>query len=211
MGWDLNLLLSYFLTQFPAEILSCPRNHIMPPILPRSVSANAEKLKEFFVYYPDFPKKGIQFWDIFALYSNPEAVCLLNLVLAGYAEVMKGEIDVVVGIEARGFLFGPTLANLLNCTFVPVRKKGKLPGKIRQKTYTLEYGSDTIEIQENSLKAGQRVLVVDDCIATGGTLNASCNLVEEIGAKVVDCLVIYEIPELKGSEKISYPITQLCS
>lgn len=79
--------------------------------------------------------------DIFALYSNPEALPLLNVVLAGYAELMKDEIDVVVGIEARGFLLGPTLANLLNCTFVPARKKGKLPGSTRQKTYALEYGT----------------------------------------------------------------------
>ena len=79
--------------------------------------------------------------DVFALYSNPQALCLLSRILSGYAEVKKGEIDAVVGIEARGFLFGPTLAGLLNCSFVPVRKKGKLPGNIRQKTYSLEYGT----------------------------------------------------------------------
>ncbi|KAK7595098.1 hypothetical protein V9T40_001531 [Parthenolecanium corni] len=178
--------------------------------LPKEAQEAAKKLPKYFVFYPDFPKPGINFWDVFSLLKNREAFDLFNTVLAGYAKVMTGKVDVVVGIEARGFLFGPLLANYLGCSFVPVRKKGKLPGKTKAITYTIEYGSDTMEIQDDSVQSGQKVLIVDDCLATGGTLSATCELIISLGAEIVDCLVIYRIPDVPESGNIPASVTTLC-
>ncbi|WAR13043.1 APT-like protein [Mya arenaria] len=141
------------------------------------------------------------------------------------AEVFKGLIDVlvedirsrcpgvevIVGLDSRGFLFGPMVAVALGVAFVPVRKKGKLPGETFAVEYTLEYGTDRCEVQKNSIQAGQKVVIVDDLLATGGTMDAACRLMEAAGAEVLSCLVIIEIPVLKGRDKIKYPIISYIS
>lgn len=112
------------------------------------------------------------------------------------------KIDAIIGLDARGFLFGFALAAELKLPFVPIRKKGKLPGKCLSYEYTLEYGKGILELQENSLKADQNVLIVDDLLATGGTLNAACQLIKEVGANIVDILVIMELLSLNGRSNI---------
>lgn len=111
-------------------------------------------------------------------------------------------MDVVCGLEARGFLFGFQIAADLGVAFVPVRKKGKLPGELYSVEYALEYGTDKFEIQKNSIKAGQKVLIVDDLLATGGTMDAACRLIEKCGGQVAECLVVIELTGLKGREKL---------
>nr|CAD7398257.1 unnamed protein product [Timema poppensis] len=117
--------------------------------------------------YPDFPKPGILFRDIFSIFNNPKAAKTLDSVLLRYVRKIVPQTDVVVALESRGFLFGPTLALELGVSFVPVRKKGKLPGTVYQKSFALEYGTDILEIQASSIQLGQKVLIVDDLIATG--------------------------------------------
>ncbi|XKL64350.1 hypothetical protein PGB90_004436 [Kerria lacca] len=182
----------------------------MLQVLPEKVTVAAKELKKHFVTYPDFPKKGINFWDVFALFRKREAFDLLNDMLSGYAELFQNKVDVVVGIESRGFLIGTLLANLLNCAFVPIRKKGKLPGKTKEVSYTIEYGMDVMEIQEESIKSGQQVLIIDDCLATGGTICAAFELVKKLGANVLDCVVIYNIPELDEKKDVIECVTTLC-
>lgn len=148
----------------------------------------------------DFPKPGIIFKDITPLLANPEAhkQCLNALLdLIG-----NQKIDKVVGMESRGFLFGTQIANALNAGFVPVRKPGKLPYKTLSQTYQLEYGTDTLEIHEDAIKKGERVLIHDDVLATGGTAKATCELVEKLGGEIVQCNFIMQISFLKGSEKL---------
>ena len=157
---------------------------------------------------PDWPKKGIMFRDITTLLKDPE----------GFQEVIKRfvdhyqdqNIDVVAGIESRGFIIGGALAHELNIGFVPIRKKGKLPAEIEGIDYDLEYGTDRIEIHKDAITAGQNVLLIDDLIATGGTAFASCKLIEKIGGKIAGCGFIIDLPDLKGKEKIKqYPFFTL--
>jgi adenine phosphoribosyltransferase len=116
------------------------------------------------------------------------------------------KIDIVAGIESRGFIIGGILAEKLNASFVPIRKKGKLPAETVKQEYSLEYGTDVIEIHQDAIKQGQNVLVIDDLIATGGTLDASCKLIEKLGGVIIDTAFIIELPELKAREKTNYPI-----
>jgi len=149
---------------------------------------------------PHWPKKGIMFKDITTLIKDPEG--LRETIDLLYERYKDKEIDKVVGIEARGFIFGAPLAYLLGCGFVPVRKPGKLPAECVSEEYTLEYGTDKIEIHKDAISKGNRVLIVDDLIATAGTANAACKLVKKLGGKLVECAFIVELVDLKGREKL---------
>jgi adenine phosphoribosyltransferase len=150
---------------------------------------------------PDFPKKGIMFRDITTLLENPNAFKLACDEF--YGRYKDTQVDVVVGVESRGFIFGSVLAYLLSASFVPVRKPGKLPYKKIREEYELEYGKDCVEIHADAIKKGQRVLIVDDLVATGGTVAAAIKLVEKLGGKVIECCFVVELPELKGREMLS--------
>lgn len=145
---------------------------------------------------PDFPVKGIQFKDITTLLKNGELFA--QAVDQMYEPFRETEIDKIVAIEARGFIFGAALAYKLNCGFVPIRKPGKLPAEVLKEFYELEYGKDSIEIHSDGLEAGDRVLLVDDLLATGGTAAASCRLVEKLGAEIVGLSFLVELTELNG-------------
>ncbi|MBS3098046.1 adenine phosphoribosyltransferase [Candidatus Woesearchaeota archaeon] len=149
---------------------------------------------------PHWPIKGVMFRDITTLLQDPEAFKQACDEL--YNRYKNEKIDVVVGIESRGFIFGAVLAYRLGCSFVPIRKRGKLPHKTVSHTYQKEYGPDTIEMHEDSIKKGDRVLVIDDLIATGGTVAAATKLVETLGGIIHELAFIIELPELKGREKL---------
>ncbi len=150
---------------------------------------------------PDFPKKGIIFKDITTLLKDKAALKKTIDILA--KEFAKKKIKYIVGIESRGFIFGAALACRLGVGFIPVRKKGKLPAKTRAVTYDLEYGSDTLEIHEDALKAGDRVIVVDDLLATGGTVEAVVRLLSGMGARIAGVAFVIELAFLNGREKLS--------
>jgi adenine phosphoribosyltransferase len=145
---------------------------------------------------PDFPKPGIMFRDITPLLRNPSALALSVELMANRFRGQR--YDVVVGAESRGFIFGIAVAQALSCGFVPVRKPGKLPRRTARASYTLEYGSDTLEMHDDSFPRGAKVLVVDDLLATGGTMRACCELVEELGGVVAGCTVLIELTALGG-------------
>lgn len=149
----------------------------------------------------DFPKDGIIFKDITPLLNNTAAVdaCLQRL----SENLSDVKIDKVVGIEARGFFFGTLLAQKLNAGFVPVRKPNKLPFTTLSESYDLEYGTDSLEIHTDAIKKGEKVLIHDDVLATGGTAKAVCNLVEKLGGEIVQCNFIMELSFLNGREKLS--------
>jgi adenine phosphoribosyltransferase len=158
-------------------------------------------LKELVRDIPDFPKKGIVFKDITPLFSNPAS---LKEIVDKTSDHYTGQkIDVIVGAEARGFLIGPAVAIRLNAGFVPVRKPGKLPYETASMTYQLEYGTDTLEIHKDAIKPGDNVLMVDDLLATGGTMAACCKLVESLGGKIVGCSFIIELTFLQGRNLLS--------
>ena len=150
---------------------------------------------------PDFPQKGIIFKDITTLLLNPDAVRTAMHEMLIYCEGKK--IDVVVGIESRGFIFGALLAYELGCGFVPVRKPGKLPAETISESYTLECGTNTLDIHLDAIQKGQQVLIVDDLLATGGTAAATCRLVEQLGGEVVGLAFIVELLFLKGIDALS--------
>ncbi len=149
---------------------------------------------------PNFPKQGINFKDITPLLQDPEA---LRETVSQLLEMIGDEkIDKVVGIESRGFLFGTLLAERLNAGFVPVRKPGKLPYKTHAEVYELEYGKDTLEIHQDAIKRGERVLLHDDVLATGGTARTACNLIERMGGKIVQCNFLTELSLLNGRNRL---------
>lgn len=149
---------------------------------------------------PDFPKPGIVFKDITPLLGDPAG---LGLAVEVMAQPFRGQhVDLVVGAESRGFIFGTAVAKALSAGFVPVRKPGKLPGKTRKYTYELEYGSDTLEIHEDAVRPGQRVLIVDDLLATGGTLSACYELVKQLEADILGLVVLIELVELRGRARL---------
>lgn len=149
---------------------------------------------------PDYPKKGIMFRDVTTLMLDPRGFrrTVDELVLP-YAGT---KIDLVAGIEARGFILGGAVAHQLSCGFVPLRKKGKLPGKTIGQEYTLEYGVDVIEVHTDAVRAGQTVLIVDDLIATGGTAEAACKLIGKTGGTIVGLSFIVDLPEIGGRTKL---------
>jgi len=160
-----------------------------------------EWVRDYIRDIPDFPKKGIVFKDITPLLMSPAP---WRRVIDGLVERHKDDnVNKVVGIESRGFIFGAPLAYRLNCGFVPIRKLGKLPSDTVRASYDLEYGSATVEIHRDAIQAGERVLLMDDLLATGGTMAASCQLVEQLGGKVVGCSFLVELAFLKGREKLA--------
>ncbi|CAF0946272.1 unnamed protein product [Adineta steineri] len=164
---------------------------------------NLDLLRSSLKLCPNFPKKGITFIDVFGAFANPKAHrALIDLILSRLKK-LGTTIDAVVGLEARGFIFGPQIALELQVPFVPVRKLGKLPGKVAKIDYDLEYGKDTMEIQTQVLKPGTKILLVDDLLATGGTLGAAQKLCVDLGCEVVETLVIIELLGLNGRAKLT--------
>ena len=161
---------------------------------------------------PDYPKPGIQFRDITSLLEDANG---LRTAVEGLAAPFRDErIGKVAGIEARGFLFGVAVALELDAGFVPVRKAGKLPGPTVGREYDLEYGTDRVEVHSDALVPGERVLVVDDLIATGGTAEATIHLIDNIGAEIVGCAFVIDLPDLGGSRRIAengYRVSALCA
>ncbi|MEW5975257.1 MAG: adenine phosphoribosyltransferase [Acidobacteriota bacterium] len=158
------------------------------------------KLKAIIRNVPDFPKKGILFYDITTLLKDAAALReVIDHLVDRYA---KERVDVVVGIESRGFIFAPALAYRLNCGFVPVRKPGKLPAETLKVTYDLEYGQDSLEIHRDAIQKGQRVLVVDDLLATGGTAAAVAQLIRQLGGEVAGLAFLVELEFLGGRKKL---------
>jgi len=156
----------------------------------------------------DFPTEGILFKDITTLLKDGPAWRYAVDSLASHYQ--KDKVDVVVGVESRGFIFGGAIAHQLNAGFVPVRKLGKLPGKTIEVEYELEYGRDALAMHEDAITSGQRVLAVDDLLATGGTMGATLRLVEQLGGKVVGVAFMIELAFLKGREKLkNYPLHAL--
>ena len=148
----------------------------------------------------DFPMEGILFWDITPLLANPDA---LNRAIETLAEPFKDKgIDIVAAVEARGFIFGSAVAQALGAGFVPIRKKGKLPFETHSVSYGLEYGKDVVEVHADAIQRGTNVLMVDDLLATGGTMAAACELIETLGGKIVGLTFLIELADLAGREKL---------
>ena len=164
------------------------------------------QLENFIRDIPNFPEKGIVFKDITPLMNNAEAFryCADKL-----TKLIDTQIDKVVCIDARGFFFGGLLAERLNAGFVPVRKKGKLPFTTIEEAYSLEYGNDTLQIHTDAIQPGDKILIHDDVLATGGTAKAVCNLVERLGGEIVQCNFIIELKFLNGAKKLNRPVKSL--
>jgi adenine phosphoribosyltransferase len=166
--------------------------------MPKSVRKG--ELKNYIREIPDFPQKGILYYDITTLLGNPQAFKgAINSLARLFS---KEKIDYVVAVESRGFIFGSVLAYKLGAGFVPVRKKGKLPYKTKSVTYNLEYGTDTLEIHEDAIPAKSRVLIVDDLLATGGTVSGVAQLVKGFNVKIIGVVFLIELTFLKGREKL---------
>ena len=172
------------------------------------LSFDTMNLKEYIREIPDFPKPGINFKDITPLLSDHKA--LINAI-DGLVDLCPENIhiDKVIGIESRGFILAPMLASKLNAGFVPVRKSGKLPFKVKSKSYDLEYGQDTLEIHEDAITKGENILIHDDVLATGGTARAVSELVQELGGNIIQCNFILELSFLQGRQKLNVPTTSL--
>ncbi len=163
------------------------------------------KLRELIRDVPDFPKPGVLFKDITPLLASPAG---LSLAVEYLTQPFRGiDVDLVVGAESRGFIFGTAVARNMSAGFVPVRKPGHLPAETASEEYDLEYGTDSLEIHRDAIKPGQRVLLVDDLLATGGTMAACCRLVSSLGGEIVGIAVLIELGSLSGREKLSdYPV-----
>lgn len=160
-----------------------------------------KKLEEYVRSIPDFPEPGIIFRDVTSILQDADG---LALAIDSMQECLKDvDVDVIVGTESRGFMFGVPIAYNLHKAFVPVRKKGKLPCETVSMSYDLEYGSAEIEMHKDSIKPGQKVAVIDDLIATGGTVEAAVKLIEELGGQVVKIVFLMELAGLKGREKLA--------
>ncbi|MCR4755980.1 MAG: adenine phosphoribosyltransferase [Lachnospiraceae bacterium] len=163
-----------------------------------------ERLEDYVVSIPDFPEPGIIFRDITSVLQDEDG---LRMAIDEMQKLVQGlEFDVIAGAESRGFIFGTPIAYNLHKPFALVRKKGKLPRETIETSYELEYGTATIEMHKDSITPGQKVLVVDDLIATGGTLEATIRLVEQLGGEVVGVLVLMELQGLNGRDKIKCPV-----
>jgi adenine phosphoribosyltransferase len=163
-------------------------------------SERLERIRSKIRAIPDFPKPGIVFRDITTLWNDPEGFRLSTDAFADRYGSMR--IDAVVGIESRGFIIAAAVADRLGKGFIPVRKQGKLPAEVERYEYELEYGRDCVEIHKDAIVRGHRVIVLDDLMATGGTMGAAVGLLERIGAVVVSCGVIVDLPDLGGSRKL---------
>ena len=159
------------------------------------------KIEDYIISVPNFPKPGILFRDVTGVLGNADA---LQLTLDSFCGVLQNvEFDVVAGLEARGFLFGVPIADRLHKPFVPVRKKGKLPRETECVSFDLEYGTSCVEIHKDAIKPGERVVIIDDLLATGGTACATIKLVEKLGGKVECCAFVIELLGLKGRDVLS--------
>lgn len=169
-----------------------------------------KKMEEYVRAIPDFPEPGIIFRDVTSVLQDPDG---LKLAIDSMTGLLDGvEFDVIAGTESRGFMFGVPIAYQLGKGFVPVRKKGKLPCETVCAKYDLEYGSAEIEMHKDAIKPGQKVVLVDDLIATGGTLAASIQLIEQLGGKVVKVILLMELAGLKGREKLAgYEVASVIS
>ena len=165
-----------------------------------SMGINCEHLKKLIREVPDFPKKGILFYDITTLLKDKLGLATLIDALAEH--YIKKDVDLVLGMEARGFIFGPALAYRLNAGFVPVRKPGKLPAATARYDYALEYGTNTLEIHKDAIQPGQRVIIVDDLLATGGTAEATTKLTASLGGEIAGLGFVVELDFLKGRDKL---------
>ena len=174
------------------------------------MTVNVNDLRGYIRDIPDWPKKGILFRDITTLLSDPQAFrAALDALCADFADA---GIEYVAAVEARGFIFGAAVAGKLGAGFIPIRKKGKLPGQTESITYDLEYGTDTLEIHSDALKGRAKVLMVDDLLATGGTMAGACRLVEKIGGVVVGVAFLVELVPLGGREKLTdYKVKSIIS
>ena len=159
------------------------------------------KLEKSVREVPDFPKPGIKFKDITPILINPKLLAMSIEALASHVD--SSSIDKIIGIDARGFIFGSLLSSLLGKGFIPVRKEGKLPSSTMSVTYSLEYGTDTLEIHKDGILTGQEVVIVDDVLATGGTVGAACRLVDEMGARVSCLAFLIELGFLNGRKILS--------
>ncbi len=158
-------------------------------------------LEEYIRSIPDWPKKGILFRDITPLLADPKAyAAAIDALCAGFTEA---GIEYIAAVEARGFIFGAAVAEKLGAGFIPIRKKGKLPFKTESVTYDLEYGTDTLEVHCDAVSRGAKVLMVDDLLATGGTMAAACKLIEKIGGQVIGISFLIELAELAGRDKLN--------
>ncbi|MEE9388552.1 MAG: adenine phosphoribosyltransferase [Paracoccaceae bacterium] len=170
-----------------------------------------KQVKDYIRTIPDFPHEGIMFRDVTTLFSDPRGLRMaVDQLLHPYAGM---QIDKVVALEARGFILGGAIAHQLGLGFVPVRKKGKLPGATISQEYKLEYGEAIMELHSDALQPGEKVLLVDDLLATGGTAAAGINLIERLGAEIIGCAFIIDLPELGGRvllEKMGYDVHILC-
>ena len=168
----------------------------------------SKKLEEYVVTIPDFPEPGIMFRDITSVIQDPDG---LKLAVDGLVDLLKNlDYDLVVGPESRGFIFGVPVAYLMGKGFIPVRKKGKLPRETVSQKYDLEYGQAEVEIHKDAIKPGQKVVVVDDLIATGGSAEAAVKLVEQLGGKVVKMVFVMELAGLEGRKKLAkYDVSSL--
>ena len=160
----------------------------------------AKTVKDYIRTIVDFPHEGILFRDVTTLFADPRGfrMCVDQL-LAPYAGM---RIDKVAGLEARGFILGGAVAHQLSTGFIPIRKKGKLPGAVISESYTLEYGEATVEVHDDAILPGEKVLLVDDLLATGGTAEAGIKLIERLGAQVVGCAVVVDLPDLGGRKRL---------
>ena len=169
-----------------------------------------DRVEDYIRSIPDFPQEGIIFRDITSVLEDPDG---LKMAIDGLIDFVKDlDYDVVVGPEARGFIFGVPVAYAEHKSFVPIRKKGKLPAETVEMTYDLEYGTATIEIHKDAIKPGQKVIIVDDLIATGGTTEAIVRLIEQLGGEVVGILFVMELKGLEGRKKLEgYNVQTLLS
>ncbi|MFQ6549134.1 adenine phosphoribosyltransferase [Aestuariibius sp. 2305UL40-4] len=160
----------------------------------------ARTVQDYIRTIPDFPKPGIMFRDVTTLFADPRGFRMaIDQLLHPYAGL---EIDKVVGLEARGFILGGAVAHQLSTGFVPVRKKGKLPGKTVEQGYQLEYGHAVMELHDDAIDAGERILVVDDLLATGGTAEAGIKLIERLGGVCIGCAFVIDLPDLGGRSRL---------
>uniref|UniRef100_UPI0040485BB9 adenine phosphoribosyltransferase n=1 Tax=Yoonia sp. TaxID=2212373 RepID=UPI0040485BB9 len=169
-------------------------------------------VQDYIRIIPDFPHPGIMFRDVTTLFSDARGFRIaIDQLLAPYA---GQPIDKVVGLEARGFILGGAIAHQLGKGFIPIRKKGKLPGKTIEQAYILEYGQAVMEVHDDALQAGEKVLMVDDLLATGGTAEAGIKLIERMGAQVTGCAFVIDLPDLGGRarlEKMGMDVHALCA
>ena len=162
--------------------------------------ARGKTVRDYIRTIVDFPHEGILFRDVTTLFADPRGFRMaIDQLLHPYAGT---RIDKVVGLEARGFILGGAVAHQLSCGFVPIRKKGKLPGQTISQAYTLEYGEAVVEVHDDAIQPGEKVLLVDDLLATGGTAEAGIKLIERLGGEIVGCAFVVDLPDLGGRKKL---------